>query len=213
MSDLTQIGFDRYQRFKAAADLIEGLAQGRRLCVLDVGGWDDAFASFLPGHEVTAYEGHVTPAAPLARPARSMDVVLALDVLEHVPPEERRFFLGELARVCSLACIIGFPIKSAAKAEEFVLGLTKSAWLSEHKKYGLPDPAEIENILQDLGLAFTRHPNACLPSWTAMMLLMYGVQEEGPRREINRFFNENYYLLENREPAYRYIYVCRPTAR
>ena len=93
----------------AAAEIIEELAQGRRLIVLDVGGFDNAFADFLPGHEVIPYTGHITAEAPLHRPDGSMDVAVALDVLEHVPPEDRRFFLGELARVSRLACVVGFP--------------------------------------------------------------------------------------------------------
>lgn len=213
MGELNQIGFDRYQRFKATAEIIGELARGRRLRVLDVGGFDNAFADFLPGHEVIPYTEHITAAKPLALPGGSIHVAVALDVLEHVPPGERRFFLGELARVSGLACVIGFPIPAAAQAEAFVLNLTKSAWLAEHQKYGLPDPIEVEGVFQDLGLDFTRHANACLPSWTAMMLLMYGVQEKEPRQRINQFFNDNYFHLENREPAYRYIYVCKPAGK
>ena len=41
-----------------------------------------------------------------------------------------------------------------------------------------------------------------------MMLLMYGVEPE-LRARISRFFNQHYYALENREPAYRYIYVLQ----
>lgn len=62
-ADLESLGFDRYQRFKATAALIEGLAQGlapgRALEVLDVGGFDNALAAFLPGHRVRPWEGKV----------------------------------------------------------------------------------------------------------------------------------------------------------
>lgn len=206
---LESLGFDRYQRFRAAAGLIANLANGRGLTILDVGPFDEAFAAFLPGHRVRAYLDLVRPGQGLAMADGAAEVVTALDVLEHVAPAERGFFLAELARVASLAVVVGFPIAPAAAAEEFVWRITQSPWLAEHRQHGLPEPAAVEAMLDGLGLAWERHPNAALPSWTAMMLLMYGVREVGLREEISAFFNRRYYELENREPAYRYIYVCR----
>jgi hypothetical protein len=208
--DLLGLGFDRYQRFQAAAELIQGLAGGRRLSVLDVGGFDNAFAAFLPGHDFAPWSGEVRQASGgLDLPDSSRDVVCALDVLEHVAPGERRYFIAELARVADMALVLCFPVKAAEAAESFVLELTGSAWLAEHRLHGLPEPAEVEAILVELGLTFTRYPNASLPSWTAMMLLMYGVGEQELRRRISAFFNRSFAAGENREPAYRYIYVCR----
>ncbi|MFZ5585551.1 MAG: hypothetical protein ACOZHQ_06450 [Thermodesulfobacteriota bacterium] len=210
---LETLGFDRYQRFRAAAGLINGLAQGRGLAILDVGPFDDAFAAFLPGHRVQGHSGLVRPGSGLPMADGVAEVVCALDVLEHVAPPERAFFLAELARVASLAVVLGFPIAPAAAAEEFVWRVTQSPWLAEHRRHGLPEPAEVEAMLDGLGLAWERHPNAALPSWTAMMLLMYGVRETGLREEISAFFNRRYYELENREPAYRYLYLCRKPGR
>jgi hypothetical protein len=205
-----QLGFDRYQRFKATADLIEDLAGTQRLHILDVGSHDDSFSPFLPRHRVRPWSGLVLSSnggLPLAD--KEVDVSVALDVLEHIPPPERAFFIGELARVSRRACIFAFPIAGAAPVEEFVLHLTGSKWLAEHKEHGLPDPGEIEIIFKKLGLKFARHPNASLASWMAMMLLMYGVQDEATRGEISNFFSRHFYQVENREPVYRYIYVCQ----
>ncbi|MCA1906451.1 MAG: hypothetical protein LDL11_07675 [Desulfarculus sp.] len=207
---LAQIGFDRYQRFRAAADLIRGLALPPGQEVLDVGSHDAAFAAFLPDHRVIACEQIIRPPDQGLQWAEgAVPVVCALDVLEHVAPAERGFFLAELARVASRAVVLGFPAPQAAAAEDLVLRLTGSPWLAQHREHGLPDPAMVEAQLDRLGLAWQRTPNACLPSWTAMMLLMYGVQNQAVRGEISGFFNQNYYALENREPAYRYLYLCR----
>ena len=207
---LAQLGFDRYQRFRAAAELIRDLAPEGGLEVLDVGTFDAALADFLPGYRVTPCDNLIRPpdqGLPLADGA--VPVVCALDVLEHVAPSERGFFLAELARVASRAVVLGFPAPQAAAAEDLVLRLTGSPWLGQHRQHGLPDPAEVETVLDRLGLGWQRRPNACLPSWTAMMLLMYGVQDQAVRGEISAFFNQHYYALENREPAYRYLYLCR----
>jgi hypothetical protein len=207
---LAQLGFDRYQRFRAAADLIQGLALEPGREVLDVGSHDAAFAAFLPGHRVTPCERIIRPPDQgLPQADASVPVVCALDVLEHVAPAERGFFLAELARVASRAVVLGFPAPQAAAAEDLVLRLTGSPWLEQHREHGLPDPAQVEAHLDRLGLAWQRLPNACLPSWTAMMLLMYGVQDQAVRGQISEFFNQNYYALENREPAYRYLYLCQ----
>ncbi len=207
---LAQLGFDRYQRFRAAADLIQGLALEPGREVLDVGSHDTAFAAFLPGHRVTPCERIIRPPDQgLPQADASVPVVCALDVLEHVAPAGRGFFLAELARVASRAVVLGFPAPQAAAAEDLVLRLTGSPWLEQHREHGLPDPAQVEAHLDRLGLAWQRLPNACLPSWTAMMLLMYGVQDQAVRGQISEFFNQNYYALENREPAYRYLYLCR----
>jgi len=209
--DEYRIWFDRYQRFKAAADLIEDLAGPQSLSILDVGSLDNAFALFLPRHRLKPWNDLIlSSTGGLPLPDKAVDVVVALDVLEHVPAPERPFFIGELARTSKLASIFAFPIASAASVEEFGLRLTGSKWLSEHKEHGLPDPGEIETIFKRLGLAFSRYPNASLASWMPMMLLMHGVQDENLKAEISIFFNRNFYPLENREPVYRYIYLCRP---
>jgi len=206
-----RIWFDRFQRYRATVDLIQGLAGSNSLEILDVGGYDHFLSTLLPGHRVKLWTEHVLSSSHgLPLEDKAVDVALALDVLEHVAPDERPFFISELARVCRLACIFAFPIASASAVEEFVLKLTGSKYLAEHQEYGLPDSAEMERIFQELGLTYSCHPNASLASWMAMMLLMYGVQDEAVRGEITQFFDQNLYPYENREPVYRYVYLCRP---
>jgi hypothetical protein len=186
------------------------LAGPQKLTILDVGGLDNIFSIFVPRHRVKPWnEPVLSSSGGLHLADQEVDVGVALDVLEHVPRPERDFFIGELARVSRLACVFAFPIASAAAVEEFVLRLTGSKWLAEHKENGLPDPAEIEAIFARLGLTFSRYPNASLASWMAMMLLMHGVQDEKIQADISIFFNRHFYQVENREPVYRYIYVCQ----
>jgi hypothetical protein len=199
--------FDRYQRFRAAADLVHGLDRRPGLRLLDIGSFDQAFAGFVPGHSVRGYDKTVAPGAPLPYSDGFFDVTLALDVLEHVAPDHREFFIAEAARVGRLACILSFPIAAAEETERFVLDLTGNAWLAEHRTHGLPDPARVESLMAGLGLAFERHPNACLASWMPMTLLCHRQPQEF-KDTLSEFFNRNYYEVENREPAYRYVYLC-----
>lgn len=203
--------FDRHQRFEAAAratDRLAALACAPRLRLLDVGPHDEALNAYLDGHDLEPHGGLVGRGhGPLPHHDAAYDAALALDVLEHVASADRAFFLAELARVARLGLVLAFPVQQAAQAEAFVHSLTHSAWLAEHQAMGLPDPADIEAILTALGLAFARQPNASLASWTAMMLLMHGVERE-TRLAISRFFNQHFAPHENREPAYRYVYTC-----
>ena len=205
--------FDRFQRFRLAAELLGGLlGSAPGATVLDVGGHDAAFAAFLPGCAVHAYDGMVTRGAGLPLADGAVDAAAALDVLEHVAPADRTFLLAELARVSRRGFVLCFPAPAAAEAERFVFETTGSAWLAEHLDLVLPDPAEVEAVLTALGLAFERRPSASLPSWTAMMLLMHGVGKD-LRHSISSFFNHHFAVIEDREPAYRAMYLCRKPAR
>ena len=203
---LLNLGFDRYQRFKAASDIIRELAAGRQLSILEMGAFDNALAPFLAGFQHTCWPEKVDRQNPLAMADKQVDITLALDVLEHVLPEEREFFIQELSRVARQALILSFPVKTSEAAETFVGQMTGSAWLKEHQALGLPDKSQAEAMFARLNLKFTCYPNGALPSWTAMMLLMHGVEPD-LRARISNFFNRHYYQLENREPAYRYLYV------
>lgn len=204
--------FDRFQRFRAVADLLQPVrASGPNgLLILDVGSFDNGFAPFVPKHRVRPWDTPILPdTGPLPFRDGYFDVVVALDVLEHVPPEERAFFLAETARLAHQALVVSFPVSESADVENFVLNLTGNPWLAEHRQHGLPRPADVERILDGLGLEYERHPNACRASWMAMHLTMHRLRED-LKKEVSGFFNRHYFELENREPAYRAIYFCQP---
>lgn len=201
---MQDLAFDRYQRFRAASELIDEIAANAS--ILEIGSFDNALAPFLAAHQHQHWPQIIRPGQPINLPDNSYDICLALDVLEHVPANEREFFISELARVGKRAVVLAFPVSSSMAAEKFVWQLTGSAWLAEHIELGLPDKQATEELFSKLGLSYSCHPNAALPSWTAMMLLMHGVEPD-LRATISAFFNRHYYMLENREPAYRYIYV------
>jgi hypothetical protein len=76
----------------------------------------------------------------------SFNAVVALDLLEHLPPEDRRSALKELRRVAAELLVVGCPCGAEAEGAdrrlaEFYnrLGKPHPGWLSEHLRYGLPD--------------------------------------------------------------------------
>ncbi|WP_259312660.1 class I SAM-dependent methyltransferase [Capillimicrobium parvum] len=77
---------------------------------------------------------------------RSFDLVVALDVLEHVAPGDRAAALAELARVARRRVVVAAPAGAPALAADRGLAASLSApppWLEEHLANGLPAPADL----------------------------------------------------------------------
>jgi len=130
--------------------------------VLEVGSGSEGIAYWLPARDVTSLDpaipGREGDARSLVFPDRSFDVVVALDMLEHIRPEERSAVLRELVRVTGRQVILAFP--SGARAFEVDVGLrrmldrrghTHPVWLDEHLRHGLPDASEVQAELQAYG--------------------------------------------------------------
>ena len=80
----------------------------------------------------------------------AFDTVVCLDVLEHVPAQERSSLVAECARVAARRVLLACPTDTAVNADEFFVQLYRSrgeeppAWLNEHMEFGLPTVAELE---------------------------------------------------------------------
>ena len=88
----------------------------------------------------------------------SFDVVVALDLIEHVRPADRAQVLSELARVAARRVIVGCPAGAAAMRADRRLpalyrffGHPTPSWLQEHLDNGFPEPGELEDGLARFG--------------------------------------------------------------
>jgi len=146
--------------------------------LLDVGSGSAGVAAWLgPRWSVTAvdasfedYGGAAGPRADAVRrlvadaralpfPARSFDVCVAVDLLEHVRAADRPAILAELCRVTARRLIVAGPAGAPAFAadERLAHRYRRRAgplpgWLEEHLEHGFPEPAEIEAALRPHGL-------------------------------------------------------------
>lgn len=179
-------------RFGPVLDLVEA-APGDRL--LDVGSGSEGIARYAaPRWRITACDldfsdyGVTAPDAAARRaervrgsvldlpfPDRAFDVVVALDLLEHVPPPDRARALSELARVgrgrVVVACPAGAPaLRSDRRLAGFYrrLGLPVAPWLAEHLDHGFPERSEIATGLAPHG-ALRLFGNEWLPAHGALM--------------------------------------------
>ena len=90
----------------------------------------------------------------------SYDVVVSLDMLEHVPPAVRPLCLREMLRVLRPGgrCILAFPADRSGErldqrlndAYRQVHGVAHP-WIAEHIERGLPKTEEIVSTLKDIG--------------------------------------------------------------
>lgn len=154
--------FDQQTRFDATFSLLRAAGVPRGASVLDVGGFPGTFAKYLraAGHEGTIVttdlaeaemDGYVRclPEAPLPFANASFDVVLSNDTLEHVPPDLRARFLGELQRVAARTIVVAAPAANhvTTQLETMLLAFHERRfgrphpWFIEHRQYELPDPA------------------------------------------------------------------------
>jgi SAM-dependent methyltransferase len=136
---------------------IVGHLSGKPQTVLDAGGVPGLLSRYLPRRTRIVTANVDPPADLLVRGVElpvedaSFDLVTSIDVLEHIPPDDRPAFIGELVRATKrrvvLCCPLGSPEHQAAEAEllewyERVTG-EHHQWLAEHVQNGLPTDDEL----------------------------------------------------------------------
>ncbi len=98
---------------------------------------------------------------------RSFDLVVSLDLVEHVPPADRPRLIAEMYRVCGSHLVIGCPIGQTAVEcdRRFANWLGRNGkdlplWLAEHLETDMPQEQEIVSIIESLlGAAVEVFPN------------------------------------------------------
>jgi hypothetical protein len=165
---------DQYQRYSVLDEFLKVFFGKKRAVVLDVGGLSPdrvGRTQWLPLQRILKEKSYVTDLlyCPLRKFVQgdglflpfktgSFDVVSALDVIEHIPAEQRPAFIEELARVSRSGVVLSAPFKEERleQVEWIIFKQIKELYgaehqqLLEHKKHGLP---EVEAI----SLGFSRH--------------------------------------------------------
>lgn len=226
--------FDLYQRYRTAGRIAALLGPKS---ILDVGGLlgdedghlaasADFLASGQPPETVVVSTDLRQADIPSHAPAEAWDqpyedgsfeMVVSLDVLEHLPPDRRTSYLRELDRVASRWTVLGAPTADpqVEAAEERLAETLMSTrrFLQEHRRLGLPDASEVERFYHRLGRRVYSLPNGFLPRWTAMQALTqhyFSLRDSGALTTLNRLYNEIWHPLDQVEPSYRRIWlICR----
>jgi hypothetical protein len=226
--DKIELSFDQYQRYKMVEELVGLIRDSRRLRVLDVGGHpgfisivlpeDDTFVlDTLPpeGSNYTQGDG-----ARLPFKSSSFDLVVSIDTLEHIPPDRRPGFLEEQLRASRDYVLLAAPFEdeNVSLAEQIVneffikkIGHPNES-LEEHFANGLPGLSETLSFFDENGVQHLEVPNGYLYNWLIMMMALPAAQALPDSEElvsmINRFYNQNLYVSDNRPPCYRTVILA-----
>jgi hypothetical protein len=146
---------------------------------------------------------------------KCFDVVVASDVMEHVPPDSRENFISEVLRVSRKVAVFGYPCGALALAldrglyEQYLRQNTAPPiWLVEHMMHPFPDDKLFAK--PPTGWRVTSLPNESLDFHSWMMRMeMHHV--------LNYVFRFGLLLVPkgvekllrrvDREPSYRRIFV------
>ena len=228
--------FDLYQRYRLAAEIGEALQPGS---VLDVGGLlgdqdghlaspADFFVDLPAGRSGRIQATDIRqcdhprhrPASAEAQPFETgaFELAVSLDVLEHIAPRRRISFLEELDRVARDGILLGAPFSSpGVEAAEKSLAeglLGDRQFLREHRESGLPKPSLVRDFFQEKGYRVRAFPNGDLVRWKEMQVLTRHYFSFGDFRvsqAFNRLYNERYYERDQKEPAYRTLFLIVKT--
>jgi hypothetical protein len=200
-----KLSWDRFVRLQAAGRAVSNASAAT---VLDAGGYDGALAFFLPDLQLDLIDPITTGGSILAIPAidRSYDAVVAVDVLEHIEPNDRAKALSELARVARHHVILNYPCQDSKAAQEIALKLTGNALIREHVQWDLPDSEWVLSELAAFGFHGIVTPHTSIAVWLPYYVALNLVPDAAG--ELNQHLLENY----TDEPCSRALYhlvICR----
>lgn len=158
----------------------------------------------------------IASAADLPLKNKEFDVVLASDILEHIPQDLRKAVIAEALRVSAKLVIFGFPCGNAAwQADRDLVNMyvnanrTPPGWLTEHMEAKFPDRELFDGIA---GWEIKQQGNESIGfhSWL-MRKEMSGVFVRASTLGMHIAPSALEVLLEkaDRDPFYRQIFTLR----
>ncbi len=220
--------FDAWQRYTQVSQILHDTFVDRPRSVLDVGGGTGQSLDLPEGWTQLGVDVHPAGIENFVRgsadrlPFRddSVDIVVSLDTLEHLPEDARDRAVAEIMRVARESVVIAGPfnIDGVREAEQAVdtlhRRLTGEAhrWLSEHLAAPLPSLERTETLLREGGYAVSAYPSGYLPVWLLLMTFSQIIESRedsfDTAEELDRIYRERVYPFDQMEPAYRTILVA-----
>lgn len=199
------LSWDRFVRLQASA---EAVMESGCTTVLDVGGYDGALAFFLQDTPIDLVDPATTGGSILDLPVDdySYDCVVAVDVLEHVPPDDRSKAIAELARVAKSGIVLNYPCRNSKDAQKMVLGLTNNPLIREHVEWELPDSEAVLEELNMLGFTGTIKPHTNIAIWLGQYIILNCAPEAA--KPLNHYLVQHHTDEPFTDPLY-HLLVCK----
>lgn len=152
----------------------------------------------------------------------SFDVVVSVDMVEHLLPEDRKKAISEMIRVAKDRAYITFPSGKDSEVVDRILykyykftHKKELPFLNEHIEYGLPSPSEIEKYIISSGIkkgqnvSFQKKLNTNIFLWVYMLFL--GFSE---KKLLTNIYHKLLFFLPilrimNFWPTYRITYIVK----
>ncbi len=200
-----ELSWDRFVRLKAAAEAVT--AMGGKT-VLDAGGYDGALGFFLPDLAIDLIDPVTTGGSVLSISADDdyYDLVVAVDVLEHITPDDRPKALSEFARVARRHVILNYPCQESKQAQALALKLTDNSLVREHVQWELPDSDWVLSELAKYGFKGAVRAHTSIAVWLGQYITLNLVPDAA--KDLNRHLVEYYAEEPCSKPLYHLV-VCK----
>ncbi len=189
----SSIEFDRFMRISTVAEHVKKLNLKKDTIILDVGGFDGAFALFVPELKVWVIDPQTTGGDGLniPFPDKHFEVVVSIDALEHLPRRDRPRLLKELVRVTWSKLFINFPEARSMEAQKHILSIFSNKFIQEHVDYQLPTQEETISFLREIcsNIKITTSSYVNIYSWLAWFVLFHTDKERGLK--VSKFLKEH----------------------
>lgn len=210
------IPFHQYQRYKMVELVINCIRkENEKFNILEVGAnAHKNLEKFLPNdniiyldvtlpEELLQDEKYILgDATKLAFTDKHFDIIIALDVLEHVDPERRFDFFSEINRVSKWGFVISAPFKAyeVESAEERVCDYFTAiykmdiTWHKEHLESGLPDLNTFTTYLEkDMKIDYKLIKHGSIDIWERFMKMEFSAGSNNNTEQywqsLNRYYN------------------------
>ncbi|MBN2028628.1 glycosyltransferase [bacterium] len=196
------ITFDQYERYLAAIEIINHLENHKKINhdspMLDIGGFHmdlnrnpmTPFSKLMQGWNILTADvqpcklpGYVKLeiGKPLPFEDEAFDIVVCMDVLEHLRDDQRQSFLEEIFRITREFLILGAPFQNSERdaADTYLDGFSRAALdavppsLNEHRSNGLPSNIQFESLINKNGFSWMVFENGDLGKWYIWMALKH----------------------------------------
>ena len=236
--DILSIPFDQYQRYKIVSDIINQYRNGKeKLKILEVGASTaENIIKFLPYDEVYFLDIEYPPEYKDKKNyiigditqidlQEEYDFVISIDTYEHIPLSLRKKYIDRVLSFSEKATIIAAPFNTmgVSECEVFSNETYKQSheneykWLQEHIKFGLPSLSITLEMIKESGGEYKIFSNGYLPRWfeNINLYLLTEGHSEFSKMLTNfwKYYNENFYKYDNKQPAYRQVIVINKNGR
>jgi GT2 family glycosyltransferase len=226
--------FDQYSRYRACAELLLRLGATSSSRILDVGSGSACLLSeFLPGFDISYVDPLINTLPTkksnqygyqideVADKLGLFDYVVAIDVLEHVPPQFRDGFTSTLASLATKSIVLAFPyedepspagVDRAVNADYAYINNSSYSWLKEHEEYGLPNAAKLKSAFAMRGLYAEYFHHGYAPWLEELLSYVINVNDIPCAKmlghEVSREFNQKLFGYDFNQPGYRVFLVA-----